>query len=259
MSAVAARKAAFVAGASSGIGLAFARALSERQDVALVIASCRGGADSPRASSLASLGPKIRIVSADATQPDSVDAAAARAQSELQAAGLEALDVLVTCPGVLRVPQLKLPETTLRNVTYESMLLNLQVNTMMPMLFMKHLVPLMYKSQRAVVAAVSARVASQAENQMGGWYSYRASKAALNVLVRNVAIECRNNRKSVLAVAFHPGSVDTELGKPYHANMPKDKLLTPDHSVQRMLAKMDSLAAADSGGFFNFDGSPIPF
>ena len=108
-----------------------------------------------------------------------------------------------------------------------------------------------------MLATLSAKVGSIGDNQLGGWYSYRASKAALNQLVRTAAIELRRRQLQALCVALHPGTVATALSAPFAKT--GLQVLTPDHAAARLLGVIDSLQAADSGGFFNHDGSTLPW
>ena len=110
-----------------------------------------------------------------------------------------------------------------------------------------------------VFAVISARVGSIGDNRLGGWHSYRASKAALNMLVRNWAIELARVRPGAIAVALHPGTVDTGLSQPFQRGVPQDKLFTPEKSATHLLEVIDGLGSTDSGGFFAWDGQPIEF
>ena len=112
---------------------------------------------------------------------------------------------------------------------------------------------------RAVFASLSARVGSIGDNRLGGWASYRASKSALNMLLRTAAIEHRRRWPESIIVGLHPGTVDTPLSSPFQGRVPDGKLFTPAYSVQRLLDVLNGLDAADSGGFFAWDGQPIEF
>ena len=131
------------------------------------------------------------------------------------------------------------------------------INTMGPALLMKHLLPLLPREGKSVFATLSAKVGSIGDNQLGGWYSYRASKAALNQLVRTAAIELRRRHPQALCVALHPGTVDTGLSTPFAKT--GLEVVNPAHAAARLLGVIDGLSASDSGGFFNHDGSPLPW
>jgi NAD(P)-dependent dehydrogenase (short-subunit alcohol dehydrogenase family) len=121
----------------------------------------------------------------------------------------------------------------------------------------KHVLPLVPKAGKNVFAILSARVGSIEGNRLGGWYGYRASKAALNQFVRTLAIELGRQRPKAVCVALHPGTVDTALSHPFQAGT--KKVFSPAYSAERLLAVTNVLTAADSGQFFAWDGRPIPF
>jgi NAD(P)-dependent dehydrogenase (short-subunit alcohol dehydrogenase family) len=132
------------------------------------------------------------------------------------------------------------------------------VNAIGPALAIKHFAPLLPRQGKSVIAALSARVGSIGDNRLGGWYGYRASKAALNQLVRTSAIELAHKRKDLVCVGLHPGTVDTALSAPFTGGAAKDKLLTPDASANALLSVIDRLGPADTGCCFAFDGGIIP-
>jgi NAD(P)-dependent dehydrogenase (short-subunit alcohol dehydrogenase family) len=115
------------------------------------------------------------------------------------------------------------------------------------------------RDTRSVFAVLSARVGSITDNRLGGWHSYRASKAALNMLVRNFAIELTARNPQAIAIAIHPGTVDTSLSKPFQRSLPDGCLFQPDQSATQILSVIDKLSAADSGSLFAWNGEQIPF
>ena len=131
------------------------------------------------------------------------------------------------------------------------------INAIGPALVMKHFLPLLPRQGKSVFATLSAKVGSIGDNRLGGWYSYRASKAALNQLVHTAAVELNRRQPDAVCVSLHPGTVDTHLS----ASFAKTGLevQTPQESARRMLAVIEGLGAADSGGFFSHDGSPLPW
>ncbi len=115
----------------------------------------------------------------------------------------------------------------------------------------------MSRKEGGKFAALSARVGSISDNRLGGWYGYRASKAALNMMIRNLAIEwSRKNDRSII-VALHPGTVDTGLSVPFQGNVPPGKLFDPGRAARQLLAVLDALKPADSGKIFAWDGAEI--
>ena len=124
---------------------------------------------------------------------------------------------------------------------------------------MKHVLPLSPRSGKFVFASLSARVGSIGDNRLGGWYAYRASKAALNMLIRTLAIEHRRTRPSGVCVALHPGTVETALSEPFRSGVPAEKLFSPAQAAEALLAVMDRLGPEANGGFYAWDGAPIPW
>ncbi|HET6566245.1 MAG TPA: SDR family NAD(P)-dependent oxidoreductase, partial [Xanthomonadales bacterium] len=115
------------------------------------------------------------------------------------------------------------------------------------------------RSQPFIFAALSAMVGSISDNRLGGWYGYRASKAALNQFIKTLANECRLRHPKAAIVAIHPGTTDTELSRPFQANVKPEKLYSADQTAQRILALVHSLDAGKAGRFYHWDGSEIPW
>ncbi len=149
------------------------------------------------------------------------------------------------------------PEKSWRQVNAAHMAHAFAVNAIGPALLMKHVLQALPRQDRVVFATLSARVGSIADNRLGGWYSYRASKAALNQLVRCAAIELARVNKDAVCVAIHPGTVDTGLSGPFAKN--GLDVQTPAESARKILGVLGGLAAAQSGGFFDQNGVVIPF
>lgn len=133
------------------------------------------------------------------------------------------------------------------------------VNAIGPALVAKHFLPLMAKGERAVFAVLSARVGSISDNHLGGWYGYRASKAALNMLVRNLAIENRRRSDRTIVVALHPGTVDTDLSRPFQRNVQPGRLFKPDRAALQLLDVIEELKVSDGGKLLDYEGIEIPF
>lgn len=151
------------------------------------------------------------------------------------------------------------PEKTYRSLDPELLARSFRVNAIGPALVAKHMLPLLPKSGKSIFAVISARVGSIEDNRLGGWYGYRASKAALNQLMRTLAVELRRQKPEAICVALHPGTVDTALSQPFQSGVESGKLFTPAYAAERLLTVLNGLTAADSGGFFAWDGQPIPF
>ncbi len=149
------------------------------------------------------------------------------------------------------------PEKTMRDLDPAWMARNFAINAIGPALVAKHVLPLMPKSGRMVFAVLSARVGSISDNKLGGWYGYRASKAAVNQLVRTLAIEDKRRNSSGIVVALHPGTVDTGLSRPFQGNVSPGRLFKPDRAAVQLLDVIDGLRAPDSGKLFAWDGVEV--
>ena len=148
---------------------------------------------------------------------------------------------------------------TVRHIDPAFFLESMRINTLPTLLLAKHLHDKFRHGRPAVVATVSARVGSIEDNRLGGWFSYRASKAALNMCLKTLAIEWRRSLPNVAVAALHPGTTDTALSRPFQSNVPIGQLFTPGQSVASMLDVLDGLNSADSGQFLAFDGEKLPW
>lgn len=166
------------------------------------------------------------------------------------------LRLLVDATGYLHSESHR-PEKSWQQLDPTHMARHFAINAIGPALLMKHFLPLLARDGKSVFATLSAKVGSIGDNQLGGWYSYRASKAALNQLVRTAAIELRRKHPDALCVALHPGTVTTALSAPFAKTALEVK--TPEEAALRLLTVIDSLTAAKSGGFFHHDGTPLPW
>jgi NAD(P)-dependent dehydrogenase (short-subunit alcohol dehydrogenase family) len=230
-----------VFGASGGIGSALVQQLCARTDVAQVHAlSRRAGAE----------GGKIRTHSFDLTDEASIASACAAIGAPLDL-------VLVTTGRLVRANG-DGPEKSWRSLDADAMAEIFAINTIGPTLIAKHTLPLLRRDGRPVFAALSARVGSISDNRLGGWHSYRASKAGLNMLVRNFAIELARTNPAAVAVALHPGTVDSALSRPFQRGVAADKLFTPDQAADHLLRLIYALQAHDSGRHMAWDGTEIP-
>ncbi len=149
------------------------------------------------------------------------------------------------------------PERALRALDADRLARTFAINTIGPALVLRHFAPLLPRHGGSAIALLSARVGSISDNRSGGWYGYRASKAALNMIVRTAAIEIARAKPEALCVALHPGTVDTALSMPFQARVPADRLFTPAFSAERLLRVLDGLAPGASGRCFAWDGAEI--
>jgi NAD(P)-dependent dehydrogenase (short-subunit alcohol dehydrogenase family) len=150
------------------------------------------------------------------------------------------------------------PEKSWRDLSAAKLSRSFVINSIAPALVIKHAIPLLPRKGRVEIGILSARVGSISDNRAGGWHGYRASKAALNQLVRTISIELARTHPDLICVTLHPGTVDTDMSKPFQGGVNPEKLFTPAYSAQRLLAVLASLQPADSGGHFAWDGSIIP-
>ena len=231
---------ALVVGASGGLGAAFVALLAADDRFSQVTAWSRSRA----------VGTTGKVVSAriDLREEATIETAARR---------LGEVDLAIVATGLLHDGDLK-PEKSWRALEPSAMMRAFEVNTIGPALIAKHVLPLFPRDRRAVFAALSARVGSIGDNRLGGWYSYRASKAALNQLIRCFSIELATKRPQAICVGLHPGTVDTALTKPYQAGVPDQTLFTTADSARRLLAVIERLTPAQSGRVYDWAGIEIP-
>lgn len=199
-----------------------------------------------------------RVVSFSRTSKPAIDlldesslkgaAAFAAAQGEMR--------IVVDATGFLHDKSQR-PEKSWRELDSLQMSRSFALNAIGPALIMKHVLPLLPRQGKAVFATLSARVGSIGDNHLGGWYSYRASKAALNQLVRTASIELRRRQPEAICVALHPGTVDTPLSSPF-AKAGLD-VQSPDVAAKRLLAVIAALGPRDTGGFFDYRGGRVPW
>ncbi|MDH7639394.1 SDR family NAD(P)-dependent oxidoreductase [Sphingomonas oryzagri] len=229
---------AVVIGASGGIGRALVRCLVESDRFDHVHALARR---------------QIEIEGAEAGYIDLDDEESiARAASVI---GPE-IGCLIVASGLLHGPGMK-PERSLGDLNAEQLTRIFATNTIGPALVLKHFAPMTAKDRRVTIALLSARVGSISDNRLGGWYGYRASKTALNMIVKCAAIELARSRPQAICVALHPGTVDTKLSKPFQRGVPPHKLFTAAYSAECLTATLDRLDQSASGQCFAWDGSLI--
>ena len=234
-----------VAGASGGIGSALAKALLADPRVGRVAALSRSATQLDDERLIEHL--------VDFSEEDSIAAAAARCGDD------EAIDLVIVATGILhRDPDIR-PEKRIADLDAASMSEVLRINTAIPSLLAKHFLPRLRRDEKSAFAAISARVGSIGDNRLGGWVSYRASKAALNMVIKTFAIEHARTHPDSLVVTLHPGTTDTALSKPFQRNVPEDKLFTPGFVAERLLSVLDGLTSEHSGGLFAWDGSRIEY
>jgi NAD(P)-dependent dehydrogenase (short-subunit alcohol dehydrogenase family) len=169
------------------------------------------------------------------------------------------IEKIFVTSGLLHNDKIK-PEKSLSQITPEAMLLNWQVNALGPLLIAKYAEPLLKRaSEPSLFAVLSARVGSIEDNRLGGWYGYRMAKAALNMGLKNIAIEWRRKRLSAICVALHPGTTDSPLSEPFQKNVPENSLFSPQRAAKQLLEVCDGLKPEESGSFYSWQGIKIPW
>jgi NAD(P)-dependent dehydrogenase (short-subunit alcohol dehydrogenase family) len=234
---------ALVVGASGGIGSAVTDLLA-REEFEAVHAFSRKAHPDER--------PEIHPGQIDIEHEPSI---AAAAEAVREGAPLR---LVFVATGLLHDATLQ-PEKTYRSLDPELLARSFRVNAVGPALVAKHMLPLLPKDGRSIFAVISARVGSIEDNRLGGWYGYRASKAALNQLVRTLAVELRRQKPDAICIALHPGTVDTALSQPFQGGVESGKLFTSAYAAERLLTVLNGLTAADTGQLYAWDGQRIPF
>ncbi len=232
---------AVVFGSSGGIGRALAEHLVASGGHGQVFAVSRSNHDIEGAQNLR----------ADITDEASLRLVA----NEIRSGG--PLNLCLVASGLLSDGDLQ-PEKSYRSQSFDAFQRVFAANTFGPALIAKHILPLMPKTERSVFAALSARVGSISDNRLGGWHAYRASKAALNMLIRNFAIEQARRAPGNICVGLHPGTVDTGLSKAFQGGVTEDRLFTPAQAAGYLLGVVDGLTPEDSGKCFDWAGKGVP-
>lgn len=248
-------KQVFVAGASRGIGAGFARALAARPGVERLFVAARDPAASDAIASLRrEHGDRIVPVTLDIADVASIAGAASAVDEHT-----DRLDWIINTIGLLHDGEAMQPERRLDDVDPGNIGRSFAVNATGPLLLAKHLVQFLPRREACTFATISARVGSIGDNRLGGWYAYRAAKAAQNMLTKTLSIELARRYRKVRCVALHPGTVATDLSAPFRGNVSPEQLFDVSQSVDYLLAVLDGLNDDDNGKFFAWDGQEIPW
>jgi NAD(P)-dependent dehydrogenase (short-subunit alcohol dehydrogenase family) len=218
---------------------------------ALVIGAS-GGIGAALAAELAAKGAEVAALSRSGDGLDVTDEASIAQHLGALDPGF---DRIIVATGALEIGGAA-PEKTLRALDPAALAAQFALNAMGPALVLKHALRLMPRDRPARFAALSARVGSIGGNRLGGWYAYRAAKAALNQLIHTAAVEIARSHPQAVVVCLHPGTVATAFGARYRGNHPA---ITPAESARHLLAVLDGLTPAQSGGFFDWQGAPVPW
>eukprot|EP01138_Halocafeteria_seosinensis_P011565 gb/GECG01011814.1/.p1 GENE.gb/GECG01011814.1/~~gb/GECG01011814.1/.p1 ORF type:complete len:268 (+),score=29.28 gb/GECG01011814.1/:1-804(+) len=266
-----AKAVALVQGASRGIGYEFTRQLlHESYNYGAVVATARN----PRsAESLQELQEhhgvnRLKVVRLDLQKEDTIQNAAEETRQYLREleVGTETetpfLGLVINSSGFLHDAHASkvVPERKVEQISMDNLKNNFEINTFGPMLVAKHFMPLLTEQRKTTVFAnMSARVGSIADNGIGGWYSYRASKAAQNQFTKTLSIEMKRRNRESICVALHPGTVSTGLSEPFRRNVNPEKLFSAAYSAEKLLSVIHSLAPEDTGTYLDYAGKPIPW
>ncbi len=243
---------ALVIGAGRGIGLEFTRQYLADSAYEKVFATFRQPSIS--LNQLAAAYPdKLVCLQVDVTKESEIEGAITALQQQTQS-----LNEVIYAVGLLHNEDMQ-PEKSLRHIQADNLVTYFQVNAIGAVLWTKYLFPFLRGSNPAIFAAISAKVGSIGDNGLGGWYGYRASKAALNMLLKNVSIEWRRKTPNVVVTMLHPGTTDTDLSKPFQKNVPEGKLFPPEKTVTLLRTVIANLTPDDNGAFFSWDGSRLPW
>ncbi|MBO0349617.1 SDR family NAD(P)-dependent oxidoreductase [Phormidium pseudopriestleyi FRX01] len=245
---------AFIIGASQGIGLGFVKKCLENSSISTLFASYR---HPESAAELLTLSRQHRdrliCLIMDITDEAQIQEATGQIQQHT-----DSLHFVINCVGLLHDSTLQ-PEKSLRQINPENLMRYFQVNSIGPALLAKHLLPLFQHNQRSIFATISAKVGSIGDNKIGGWYGYRASKAALNMLMRTVAIEYPRKGAKAIVITLHPGTTNTRLSKPFQRNVSPEKLFSIEKTVSQLWTVLENLEETDTGEFFSWDGTRLPW
>jgi NAD(P)-dependent dehydrogenase (short-subunit alcohol dehydrogenase family) len=233
-----------VAGAGGGIGNAFCEALVQVFPAIGIVRLAR------RPAALEPLRAPTTDLACDISDEESIAQAIDGLPEGMR------IDWVFVATGWLHDEE-RSPEKTYRSLDPANLAYAYQINAIGPAILVKHLIPHLSRSRPARIGILSARVGSISDNRLGGWHAYRASKAALNMLIKNYAIELVRQKPGHVIVGLQPGTTDTGLSAPFQRNVPKDQLQTPEFTATRLLGVMRRLRQEDSGGLFDFEGLPF--
>lgn len=242
-------EAALVVGASGGIGSAVLQCYLQDSRFTQVIAVSRA----PCPEEMAHTHERLQWLCSDYSEESIASITHTLALTQKRV-GLRRIAI---CNGILHNGHLQ-PEKALERVRGEDMATVFAANVIVPALWVSHLVRQLQRS-RCNIAVLGARVGSIGDNRLGGWYSYRTAKAGLNMFLKTAAIEYARRAPGVKLVAFHPGTTDTELSRPFQKGVPEGKLFTPAFVAKRLVALLEEVEADGELSFLDWDGKPVPW
>lgn len=245
---------ALIIGASQGIGLGFVQELLNYPNLGYIYGTYRRKATASSLIELVNSYPeRLHCLEMDITQESSIAAGI-----KIITQKVTQLHLVIYCVGILHQGNLQ-PEKSLRQIEADNLIYYFQVNSIGAVLLAKHIMPLLRHKQDSIFASISAKVGSISDNRLGGWYGYRASKAALNMFLKTISIEYSRRCPQTIVVALHPGTTDTRLSQPFQKNVPPEKLFSIERTVSQLLSVMAGLEIRNSGEFFSWDGNNLPW
>lgn len=250
---------ALVVGATQGIGLEFVRQLlqgasdGKYPSIAHLFATYRKEDTAADLFALAAQHSNLHCIKMDLTEEDQIAEGIASISTITPK-----LHIVVNCVGLLH-NETQQPEKAIRQLDSDKLINYFKVNSIGPALLAKHLLALLKHSEPSLLATISAKIGSIGDNRIGGWYGYRASKAALNMFLKTAAIEYGRRSPNTTIVMLHPGTTDTQLSKPFQRGVPPEKLFSTERTVSQLLDVLSTVTAEDSGEFFSWDGSRLPW
>ncbi|MEM9266346.1 MAG: SDR family NAD(P)-dependent oxidoreductase [Cyanobacteria bacterium P01_F01_bin.13] len=244
---------ALVIGGNRGIGLGFVKHLLNNDRFDRVFATYRTADSAAELLQLAESSGKLHCVAMDVTEEAQIE----RGLAEIQTITPQ-LHFVINCVGFLHDGPIT-PEKALRQLKSENLVRYFQVNSIGAALLAKHLLPLLNHQQPNIFATISAKIGSIEDNRLGGWYGYRASKAALNMFMKTAAIEYSRRSKQTAIVLLHPGTTDTRLSEPFQRGVPPEKLFPVEKTVNLLMDVLNQITLADNGAFFSWNGERLPW
>jgi NAD(P)-dependent dehydrogenase (short-subunit alcohol dehydrogenase family) len=239
-----------IIGANSDIGKAIAAQIQTSENTDLILIS-RGLANSNLVTS-ETIKAKVTTIKVANYQPESID----KAIEQLSQYNYAPITRVFVCNGILHSQNIK-PEKRLEDFDAQAFIDVVTSNSLTPMLWIQKLTPLLTGKSPCKFVLFSARVGSISDNRLGGWYSYRASKAALNMMVKTAAIELSRRAKNIKLIAFHPGTTDTPLSKPFQKNVPANKLFTAEFVAKKLLAIVEETPLDQTASYLDWQGDTI--
>ncbi len=244
---------ALVVGGNRGIGLGFVKQLLNDGHFEQIFATYRTADSSTELLQLAQIDARLHCLAMDVTDEAQIE----QALTQLKTITPE-LHFVINCVGFLHDGAIT-PEKALRQLQTANLMRYFQVNSIGAALLAKHLLPLLNHKQPNIFATISAKIGSIEDNRLGGWYGYRASKAALNMFLKTAAIEYSRRSKQTAIVMLHPGTTDTRLSEPFQRGVPSEKLFPVEKTVGLLMQVLENVTLDDNGSFFSWDGSRLPW